>query len=497
MLLILIAWNIREQAVSPAEAATETQTMTAQEAEEFREKIKWQVEDADLFAENFALAKQKAEEELAEHQAQLALAEKETQKIKDELARLAQLAQQLDSQTQATPEEVEHLKRLLAQQQQRKEEAERELAQLQKEAAQKEKSYAVVPYRGPDGTFRRPIYVECSNDKIILQPEGIELVPGDFQTFDSPDNPFDTALRVIRQYYIDSGQVVRGSEPYPLLIVRPSGVEMFSNALQATGNWVKDFGYEIVCEDWNIQYPEPNDELRRRILQQLEISRNRLSSNRVARRMAERQDGGSGNEMPQFRVNHRGEVVPVGGQIRGEEMQRPLAANRQMPEQQVGGQELSGNGTNEAKRMSANTERVAGKNPEQAAGAEGAEQQIPMMAQMQNPPQRPQNWALKEVTQFSSSVSRTVRIRCEADRFVLVAQAGLATDRTIPIGNSVSTATDQLVQAVWEFQNSWGSAGENMHWRPILKVQIAPGGEQRLQELRILLRNSGMVVETL
>ena len=528
MLLILIAWDVREQAVSPAMETAAAQTLTVQEAEDLRLKIEWEAEEADLFAENFVRAKQKAEEELVEHQSKLALAERETQKIKDELARLEQLAQQLNSQTPVTPEEVEYLKRLLAQQQQRKEEAELELAQLQKEAAQKEKSYAIIPYRGPDGTFRRPIYIECNNDKIIIQPEGVELVPGDFQVLDSPGNPFDTALRVIRQYYVETGQIVRGSEPYPLLIVRPSGVEMFSNAMQAvfsgtqqaTGNWVKDYGYEIVCEDWNMQYPEPNDELRRRILQQLEISRNRLSSYMVAQRMADRQGGGYGNDMPQFRVNHRGEVVPVGGQMRGsveirggEEMQRQLAANRQMAGQRAGNQvpldQESGDtmprsavphgtaadGTNEANQKSPSAERMTDRRFEQATGAEMPEQQMSMMPQMQNPPQRPQNWGLKGATQFSSSLSRTVRIRCEADRFVLPAQAGLAAGQEIPIGHSVSAAADQLVQAVWEFQNSWDSAGENMHWRPILKVQVSPGGERRLQELKIHLRNSGLVVE--
>ena len=216
MLLILIAWDVREQVINPADVAITMPTMTVEamtieDVEELHRKITWRTEDAELFAENFARAKEKAEEELADLQARLALAERETQKVKDELARLEQLAQQFHSQASATPEEVEQLKRLLAQQQQRQAEAELELAQLRKEAARKEKSYAIVPYRGPDGTFRRPIYIECRNDKIIIQLEGIELVPGDFQILDRPDNPFATALRVVRQYYIDTDQIVRGS----------------------------------------------------------------------------------------------------------------------------------------------------------------------------------------------------------------------------------------------------------------------------------------------
>ena len=536
MLLVLVAWNVREQALNPMEE-TAAQTLSADEASELQKKIDMQAEEADWFSEQFVSARQEAETELDERQARLALAEKETQKVKDELLRLDQLARQLDSEASATPEEVEHLKRLLAQQEQRKAEAELELAELQKEAAKNEKSYAIVPYRGPNGTFRRPIYIECCNDKIILQPEGIELVPADFLTLDRPDNPFNTALRVIRQYYVETNQIVRGSEPYPLLIVRPSGVEMyesvqqaiFENTKQTTGNWVKDFGYEIVNEDWKIQYPQPNDELRNRIAQQLEISRSRLSGYMMAMRMAEHQSGyggGYGGNSPQYRVDHRGNVTPAGGQMQSaEELQRKLAANRQAGTQQAAPQQSTGQGTggqwdgkheslqdvystpgtplnaSQQKTMASGASGNGGneKKPstgaDQKSGEEMTEQQAAMMQKMQSMPQRQQNWGLKGVTQFSSGVSRTVKIRCEANRFVLPAQAGLRAERVIPITASVFTAADQLVRAIWEFQESWDSAGKDLHWRPILQVQVSPGGEQRLAELKTHLRTSGLVIE--
>ena len=109
--------------------------------------------------------------------------------------------------------------------------------------------------------------------------------------------------------------------------------------------------------------------------------------------------------------------------------------------------------------------------------------------------QRSPNWALKDATQFSSGISRSVIVRCESDRFVIPAQSGLLAERLVPIGNSVSAAADQLVQAIWDFQHSWGVAGENLHWRPILRVRMVPGGEQRLRELKFLLRDSGLVIE--
>jgi hypothetical protein len=529
MLLVLVAWDVREQMENPLPMAI--QSLTLEEAEELREKLKISIEDADFDAENAALFRKQAHEALAELQAKLALAEKETQKIRDELVRLEQLTRQLDSQTQATPEEVEQLKRLLAQLQQQKAEAELELAELQKEAAQKEKSYAIVPRQAQNGTFRRPIYIECRNDKIIIQPEGIELVPSDFMASDRPDNPFDTVLRVIRQYYMETGQIVRGSEPYPLMIVRPSGVEMYESALHATRDWVKDFGYEIVNEDWNIQYPEPNEELRDRIRQQLAVSRDRLNGYVMAMQRASTASG-YGNMPQQYRVTHQGDVVPTGrGTQTSEYMQNQLAAMRRggepptvaavhgarsvnqeetlptatensMNERTTGAAGVKPPVENGSKEMPPTApDHVVRQNPSQPTNqppnGEMTNQQTPLSIQRppQNMQQRQQNWALQGVTQYSSGISRGVKIRCEADRFVLSAQTGLQKQRVIPIENSVSAAADQLVKAIWEFQESWGTAGENRHWKPILQVQVPAGGEQRLRELKIHLRYSGLVIE--
>ena len=43
------------------------------------------------------------------------------------------------------------------------------------------RSYAVVPYEGPNGTFRRPIYIECVKDELVLQPEGVRLTADDLR----------------------------------------------------------------------------------------------------------------------------------------------------------------------------------------------------------------------------------------------------------------------------------------------------------------------------
>lgn len=508
MLLVIVARNVQEQTNFPPAAPPAQPVVSAGEAGEIREQIRTKTEEAEWFAEQLRIVQKRAEDELADWQAKLAVAEKETEAVKAEIRRLEKLAGELENPAAADPAETERLKELLARQKQRLQQTELELAELQKAAANRKKSYAIVPHKREDGTFRRPVYIECKENKIIIQPEGVELVPGDFAAADRPDNPFDTVLRVVRQYYLETNQSVRGSEPYPLMVIRPSGVEMYENARHALGNWVKDFGYEIVNEDWYIEYPPANDELRNRIVQQLDVARSRLSGFLIASRMAEQGGRADGSGVPRFRVDHRGNVIPLpghsvpaGGAVRGSQ-----------------GEE-TGNRGNDAENSGVRQPAAAAEQPPRndtpfspsslpSPLQETAEQNIPNNTLPDIPPnvpkhtppaaaKRPENWALKNVSRLSSEISRVVKIRCEADRFILAAQTGLNREKVILIGNSVQTAVDELVLAIWEFQDSWGVAGENMHWKPVLRVQVRPGGEQRFQELQMLLKQSGMTVENM
>jgi hypothetical protein len=309
MLLVVIARNVREQNVIATEPIATTraeQPLAREQATEILEQIKMGTEEAEWFAENLTQSKKEAEETLAEKHIQLALAEKETQKVHDELKRLATLAEQLEHNETTKDNNVAVLKSLLEQQKQQYEKEELELAELQKEIAKETKSYAIIPYRGTAGTYRRPIYIECRDNKVIIQPEGIELTEADFLFANRPDNPLDTVLRVIRQYYLETNQIVRGTEPYPLLIVRPSGVEAYEATRRAVGAWIQEFGYELVEENSKIEYPRPSDELKIRIEKQLEISRYRLAGylNAVqAEHLA-------ATRSQQYRLDHRGNVLP-------------------------------------------------------------------------------------------------------------------------------------------------------------------------------------------
>jgi hypothetical protein len=123
-------------------------------------------------------------------------------------------------------------------------------------------AYSVVPYDGPNATRRRPIYIECRGDAVLLQPEGVELVPEDFAGLLGPGNPLAAALRATREYL--ARQAAAGEkpgEPYPLLLVRPDGIESYYAARSALDSWGSEFGYELVGADWKLKFAEPDPQL--------------------------------------------------------------------------------------------------------------------------------------------------------------------------------------------------------------------------------------------
>jgi hypothetical protein len=594
MLLVVIARNVREQSVLPIPVITKQQEdvgvkkLTVDEAEKILEQIKMKAEEADWFAENISVVKKEAVENLAEKKTQLALAEKQTQKVEDELERLTKLAEQLHQSEKTNAAEVEKLQKTLEQCQRQLQEEELELAELQKENGQNKKSYAVVPYQGNSKTFRRPIYIECRDGKVIIQPEGIELTEDDFRFTDRPDNPLDAVLRTARQYYIETNQIVRGTEPYPLLIVRPSGVLAYEATRQAVGTWIKEFGYELVEEDWKIEYPEPSQELKERMEKQLAVSRNRLAGYWEA---MQSESFASSRRSQQYRLDHRGNIQPV--QPDGSDLittiprnnktnrnNRPqsVTPNSVTPDPDISLVERKENGNSELPSPLQNNndslqwENSGGMlshqpaiptpasqpylqpyaqsynqfsvpqnpNPDYLTQNSKEERNFPMDGsenQLQknqfqkeqlskewlqgNPlrnsstlssgdspafPQnfntlntsdsqtRKNNWAIRDAVPFSAAVSRNIKIQCEADKFVLVPQTGLIGVQVISKGDSSAEMVDKLVLAIWEFMDSWGPAGEKMYWRPILQVRVLTGAEQRFQELKYFLRNSGIII---
>ena len=138
--------------------------------------------------------------------------------------------------------------------------AARRLTDAQREAANKTPSYAVIPYEGTNGTHRRPIYLECRPDAIVLQPEGIQLLDQDFKGPMDTDNPLAATLAAVRAYvtHRNGYDPKRDGEPYPLLLVRPDGIIAYAVARAAIKASYTEFGYELIGADWKLRFPDPD-----------------------------------------------------------------------------------------------------------------------------------------------------------------------------------------------------------------------------------------------
>ncbi|MEI6240103.1 MAG: hypothetical protein WCR51_06920 [Planctomycetia bacterium] len=211
--------------------------------------------------------------DLAAARLQLAGVEEHTRELTDELEKLERLLAQLASGT-PRPTDAD-----LAALEARLKNARESLDKARAEQKTKPAAYAVVPYVGKNGTHRRPLYIECSLDGVFLQPEGVRLSPGDFEGPPGPGNPLASALRAAREHIAKSptASADPAAQPYPLLLVRPSGVMAYYAAREAIQSWGSDFGYQLIDEDWTLTFPPRDPALADVEKRAIEESRQRLA----------------------------------------------------------------------------------------------------------------------------------------------------------------------------------------------------------------------------
>ncbi|MCS7236763.1 MAG: hypothetical protein NZ899_00655 [Thermoguttaceae bacterium] len=411
--------------------------------------------------------------------------------------------------------------------------------------------FSIVPYAGPYGSARWPIYIECRRDAIVIQPEGIALTPEDFQPDLGPANPLEVALRAIREYWSrnNPGQ----GDPYPLLLVRPSGIGAYYVARAALDTWTGEFGYELIDEDWEIVYPPPNGELARQLAMAVEEARAKarllaaVSPRRVAaapkrfilspdrgglipeagapleipaiqpsyRRQADSQDslstqakaphsGAAGTDgqlpAPGRRASGAiGRYPPDGDILAGQsgsgEMQPPSSASSDLQNWPRFGSQIPGETSAQSDREAVSSATSTGPGSaaseglrSTAAGQMGTSLQS--LAQL-----RGQDWAVPGAVRLLVPLTRPVRLKCRPDSLLIVPEAGLGAPIAIPWEDPPEKTVDNLVRQIWDYVATWGPAGRGMAWRPILRVEVAPGAEGRFRDLKTLLEGSGLVVE--
>jgi hypothetical protein len=271
-------------------------------------ELKTQREDAQWRGEQLKKSRARAEGMLADVRLALGHLEDHSRRLRDQLARYQTTIRDLESaggsdQTRLVRSQAD-LEQLRAQ----IGTAKQQLAQAHQAAAGRRQSYAVVPYEGPNQTHRQPIYLECREDCVVLQPEGVRLADSDFEGPLGPGNPLAMALRAAREYLLARRDFdPKAGEPYPLLLVRPEGIIYYCAARAAMKSWGFDFGYELIDDNWKLAYPPPDPRLAETMRQVVATAR--VNQARLA--AAAPQEYGNRSKV-KYRASSRGGFVAEG-----------------------------------------------------------------------------------------------------------------------------------------------------------------------------------------
>ena len=455
--------------------------------------------------------------------------------------------------------------------------AKQALADQQKKSKEQGPSrFSLVPHRGSGGTFRRPIFLECLENEIRLQPLGITLSKQDFALPILAGNPLDVALLTIQEYWQQLDVAGKQGSPYPLLVVRPGGAETFVLARRAMKSWADEFGYELVDTDKDLDFgtldsvlaSKVNQVIEQSLKRQLQLAQQRyarqrhlaqFASNRVAPGFSVTKRGGGSVTTSAYQSSTGGRNVsrvgfdssqgPSGG--RGSlaaAQQSNYLSNRNPTQGRSTGQFSRGqSGTNQNQQSQSGVARsgsqVAGQNsaapnryssngtgsrggqpnqgqPNSGAGSSnqyasqgnmaggnlaqpGSQSGSPQQSGSPSSPnssapnlanRRGSGWALPSRNQGGTGYLRPITVVCSANDLRIKTAAGQ--QRTIDFESGSVAAVDAMVEEIWKRIDSWGIAGQGSFWKPQLRIQVEPGGEQRFTTLQHMLQNSGLVIDT-
>ncbi|MCE9546299.1 MAG: hypothetical protein K8T25_12365 [Planctomycetia bacterium] len=234
--------------------------------------------------------------QMTDNRQNLAHVEDHTRRLRDEFEQLRATAAELEKsrrekgRTQANAQaELDRIEKLA-------EDSSKLLKETERAAGAGQPSYSVVPYEGPNHTRRRPIYLECRADTVVIQPEGIVLRESDFPEPLGPDNPLAAALRAASERLARDPRTAGGGQAYPLLIVRPSSIRAYYAARAALTSWGDDFGYELVDDEWKLKYPPADPQLAEAVQTSIDISRRRMKFDAMVASNGGGGDGAAGGD---------------------------------------------------------------------------------------------------------------------------------------------------------------------------------------------------------
>ena len=118
--------------------------------------------------------------------------------------------------------------------------------------------FAVLPYKGPNGTWRRPIVLECTAGGVKLQPKGLTFTSMDLSPLINPRlSPLVRAI-AHEMLHIQASDTPDGAAavPYLVFLVRPSGIRPYYEARSCLEPLGIAFGYELIEQDLVVDIPD-------------------------------------------------------------------------------------------------------------------------------------------------------------------------------------------------------------------------------------------------
>lgn len=515
VLIVMLVMAAREAEVTADAARQATAEEVAQQSKQWQQAIDLE----EIRAEAYQAGREKLVQRVADSRANRAHLRRELNRLAAELNE-ARIAAQLADELLAAPlpqsaddlPDVEPLKQQKAELTRQLAALETEIETLRQQQEQRgPEQFVIVPHKGNGGTYRRPIYVECLKDRLVLQPAGIELMLGEFAPPLQPGNMLDAALLTIRDYWDQHRLAGDQGQPYPLLVVRPEGAETFVLARRAMQSWNDEFGYELVSAEKSLNFGQPDARLVAQLRQAIAEARLRQEV-WIAQRRQQRGNAGppagrssSGGLVASSRqggfVSARpGGASPAGawsGGGQGQADDIPTNGDS-LPDASAGNPSPRADATRERQLAFDSNQgqsefRQSGSTGNAQRGGNGEANQGSSSDPLCLARQRGANWALPTQTPGATGYLRPIRVVCSPSELVLPGISGQP--RRIPFQGGTETAIDPLVDEIWKLIDGWGIAGPNSYWKPQLRVEISPGGEQRFAELQRMLLDSGLVLQ--
>lgn len=233
------------------------------------EQVKEQSDFLVSVSEELQARRERLKKELERRRRELSHIEDHIDRLRKDLTQLQSQSEQ--AHTVAAEAIVAEKESKIADLEKQLEAKKQDLEKTIEERKDQQPAFSIIPYEGPNGTARRPVYLECRADGLVIQPEGITLSIQELAPPHGPGNPLDATLRVLRTAYQAKDQVYGiTTPPYPLLIVRPDGINSYALARAAMAGWDDQYGYELVEADRELAFPEGlpglSDELQKTLM---------------------------------------------------------------------------------------------------------------------------------------------------------------------------------------------------------------------------------------